>query len=301
MTKPVSQRVKSKISTLSDGVAFASNSFKFVNANKNSIEKELSKLNSDGVIKRLRKGIYYKPNQTSLGEEEPTPISIAKAIAKLNEAHLIPDGAMALNLLDLSNERPMKYVYLNDKLHKRERIGDIEIVFKRVNPKKLIGSNKKAGLVLSAINYLGKSAFKEENLISRFAKKLEYKDIKDLDKASKGYPSWVQEKVREIISIVNITFDPKLYSYNLFWQTNERSEQKVYSIISNYLSSMNEDDIRILCKEFGKVIVESVLEDKYKKMYEKGYISTNGMDIPLNGKFNRNEMYKQLLGVINDC
>ena len=301
MIKPVSQKVKSKISTLSDGVAFASNSFTFVNANKNSIEKELSKLNSEGVIRRLRKGIYYKPRKSSINETELSVTSIAQAIAKFNKAHLLPEGTMALNLLGLSDKKPSKHVYLNDKLHKSERIGNIEIVFKRVNSKKLMASNKKAGLVLSAIEYLGKNAFKKESLVSDFAKKLEYKDIKDLDRASKGYSCWVQQIVRDIIAVINITFDPKVYSYNLFWQTSEKSEQKVYSIISNYLSSMNTDDIKILCKQFGKNIVESVLEDKYKKMYEIGYISTNGMDIPLNGKYNKNEMYRRLLGVINDC
>ena len=40
-----------------------------------------------------------------------------------------------------------------------------------------------------------------------------------------------------------IIFNPKDYSHNLFWQTNETSQQKVYSIISNYLSSMNKSDI----------------------------------------------------------
>lgn len=35
-------------------------------------------------------------------------------------------------------------------------------------------------------------------------------------------------------------------------------------------------------------------------MYLQGYISANGMDIPLSGKYDQNEMYKQLLGVIND-
>jgi hypothetical protein len=49
MTKSITQRVKSKISSLSDGVAFASNSFHFVNANKNSIEKELSNLTAPVV------------------------------------------------------------------------------------------------------------------------------------------------------------------------------------------------------------------------------------------------------------
>lgn len=98
-----------------------------------------------------------------------------------------------------------------------------------------------------------------------------------------------------------IVFDPKEYSHNLFWQTNKESEQKVYSIISNYLSTMNKDDIKTLCKKFGKNMVKSVLVNKYKKMYAKGFISTNGMDIPLSGTYNQNEMYKQLLGIINDC
>ena len=66
MTKSITQRVKSKISSLSDGVAFASNSFHFVNANKNSIEKELSNLTAQGIIRRFRRGIYYKPQKSSL-------------------------------------------------------------------------------------------------------------------------------------------------------------------------------------------------------------------------------------------
>ena len=98
-----------------------------------------------------------------------------------------------------------------------------------------------------------------------------------------------------------IVFDPRVYSHNLFWQTNNQSKQKVYAIISNYLSSMNGDDIKILCNQFGKNMVKSVLVDKYKNMYAKGYISTNGIDIPLEGTYNKNEMYRQLLGIINDC
>lgn len=112
------------------------------------------------------------------------------------------------------------------------------------------------------------------------------------------------EEAKEKINGVDINdviiFDSKNYSYNLFWQTNEKSEQKVYSIISNYLSSMNENDIKTLCNQFGKNMVKSVLKDKYKKMYSKGFMSTSGMDIPLSGTFEQNDMYKQLLGVIND-
>ena len=37
-----------------------------------------------------------------------------------------------------------------------------------------------------------------------------------------------------------VIFDPKKYTTNCFWQTNEKSNQTVYAIISNYLSLMNE-------------------------------------------------------------
>ena len=201
MTKSITTRVQSKISSLSNGVVFASNSFRFADANQNSVEKELSRLNADGVIKRFRKGIYYKPQKSSLfGDVLPSPSAIAQAIAKLNHAHIVPDGSMALNMLGLSDQVPMKYIYLNDKLHKSEFVGNTEIVFKRINAKKLTTSNKRVGLVLSAIDYLGKDAFDDKNLVQDFALKLDVTDVNDLGKASKNYPLWVQNRVSEIIN-----------------------------------------------------------------------------------------------------
>ena len=201
MTQPITTRVQSKISSLSNGAVFASNSFKFLDANKNSVEKELSKLNADGVIKRFRKGIYYKPQKSSLfGDVLPNPSAIAQAIAKLNGANIVPDGSMALNMLGLSDQVPMKYIYLNDKLHKSEFVGNTEIVFKRITAKKLTSTNKKVGLVLSAIEYLGKDTFRDKHLVKDFASKLKVNDIKDLSKSSQNYPIWVQNRVDEIIN-----------------------------------------------------------------------------------------------------
>jgi len=204
VTKPITSRVQSKIASLSNGVVFASNSFRFVDANQNSVEKELSRLNANGVIKRFRKGIYYKPQKSVFfGEVLPSPAEIAKAIAKLNHARIVPDGSMALNMLGLSDHVPMKYVYLNDKLHKSEFVGNTEIVFKRINAKKLTVSNKRAGLILSAMEYLGREPFEDKHLVSEFACKLGKTDIKDLVTASKNYPVWVQNKVSEIVNEIH--------------------------------------------------------------------------------------------------
>lgn len=204
MTQPITRRVQSKISSLANGVVFASNSFRFMDANQNSVEKELSKLNTAGVIKRFRKGIYYKPQKSALfGDVLPNPSAVAQAIAKLNDAHIVPDGSMALNMLGLSDQVPMKYVYLNDKLHKSEFVGNTEIVFKRISSKKLTTSNKKVALVLSAVEYLAKESFDDKQLIKEFAGKLNISDSKDLSIASKHYPLWVKTRVSEIINEIH--------------------------------------------------------------------------------------------------
>ena len=111
-------------------------------------------------------------------------------------------------------------------------------------------------------------------------------------------------EVKNKIDVVDLSdeveFNPQEFSTNLFWQTSNVSHQKVYAIISNYLSTLNSDDIKKLCETFGKNMVKSVLNDKYKSIYKQGFISTNGMDIQLNGKYNQNPIYKQLSGIIND-
>lgn len=113
------------------------------------------------------------------------------------------------------------------------------------------------------------------------------------------------QEAKEKINAVDVNdiveFNPDEYTYNLFWQTNKTSMQKVYSIITSYISSMSSADINTLCKQYGKIMVKSVLNDKYKKMYARGYISTSGMDIPLSGNYKHNDAYKQILGLIHDC
>jgi hypothetical protein len=61
---------------------------------------------------------------------------------------------------------------------------------------------------------------------------------------------------------------------------------------------MNKDNIKKLCNQFGKNMVKSVLIDK---MYQEGYIATSGIDIPLQGSYTQNKIYKELLSLINDC
>ena len=182
------------------GTVFPVNRFFTASIQHNTIEKELSRLVENGVLQRFRRGIYYKPAKSSFfGIVLPNPADIAQAIADLSHAKIIPDGPMALYMLGLTTQVPLKLVYLNDKLHKTEMVGNTPIVFKRVSSSnKLSAAGKKAGLVLSALAYLGKTEAQSKQLQKELLKKLTNQDKQDLLKAVQAYPKWMQEIVSEM-------------------------------------------------------------------------------------------------------
>ena len=94
--------------------------------------------------------------------------------------------------------------------------------------------------------------------------------------------------------------DPKDFTFNCFWQTPFPGKQTVTSIIRNYLATMNKQDIHTLCRKFGKDRVLKELNDKYKELFEVGFIDIKGMKIPLNGDYKDYGTYKEILEILKE-
>ena len=82
------------------------------NGNDEFISHNLSELVAEGKVMRLANGIYYKPVRTRFGELKPSVDTIVRAIARRDKAQILPTGAAAENMLGLSTQIPMNYVYL---------------------------------------------------------------------------------------------------------------------------------------------------------------------------------------------
>ena len=201
MMTAVASKIKNTINHMKPGSVFPINSLAIEPVYKNAAEKELSRLVEKGELQRFRRGVYYKPaKSTFFGNVLPNPTEVANAIARLSNAKMVPYGPMALHMLGLTTQVPMKQVYLNDKLHKTEMVGNTPIIFKRVSSKKLLGAGKKAGLVLSALEYLGKEEAEDEKLQREIAKKLNSKEKLELEQAVQAYPKWLREIVERIVT-----------------------------------------------------------------------------------------------------
>lgn len=163
-----------------------------------TVERVLSRLVMSGEIKRIRRGIYYIPENSRWGEVPPSQSNIIKALSRSMNTDFIPDGANALYQLGLTQQVPMKQVYLTDKQISTISIGKTDIEFKKVSSKKLSGAKSGVSVYLSALEYLGKEEALQESVKSRVASTIDESMIGELEEASESRAVWVREVVKDI-------------------------------------------------------------------------------------------------------
>ena len=119
--------------------------------------------------------------------------------------------------------------------------------------------------------------------------------LKYTHKSKRNAPYEVYDDEEEVM------FDPSEFSFNAFWQSSQPSTQKVSSVIRNYLMAMEQKDICLLCRKFGKNRVKAELIAVYKAFYKQGFIDVKGYRVPLEGRYDRNPLFKEILKMIHDC
>lgn len=190
-------KVKEVISRHNSGWVFTHVDFNDL-GNMATIERVLSRLVVSGKIKRIRRGIYYIPENSRWGEVPPAQSNIIKALSRAMNTDFIPDGANALYQLGLTQQVPMKQVYLTDKQISTISIGKTQIEFKKVSSKKLSGAKSGVSVYLSALEYLGKEEALQESMKLKVANTIDKSMVDKLEEASKSRAVWIREVVKDI-------------------------------------------------------------------------------------------------------
>ena len=157
-----------------------------------AIRIALHRLVANDKIKRVAQGIYVRPKHSDLiGEVLPTTDEIARAIAKRDRARIIPTGGFALNVLGLSTQVPMNFVYLTDGAPREIQLKVGNIKFKKTTPRNLAAKGKISGLVVQALKEIGKDKVEEWEM-KRIIKLLKEEKKEDLEHDIKLAPEWIR-------------------------------------------------------------------------------------------------------------
>jgi hypothetical protein len=127
----------------------------------------------------------------------PSADAVAQALAGRDATRLQPTGGYAANLLGLSDQVPMKVVFLTDGPTRSLPLGKQTITLKRTTPKNMATAGKASGLVIQALRHLGQRHV-DDNLIAQLRQRLSDADKKQLLKDLAYAPSWVADVMRQI-------------------------------------------------------------------------------------------------------
>lgn len=191
------KQIETKISKSTPGEIFFSTDFSTYGTPEN-IRQVLSRLEKEGVLERIAQGIYLKPKRDPLlGILYPSIEEIAKKIAKRDKARIAPTGVMALYLLGLTTQIPLKIAYLTDGSQRQIKIGNHNILFKQTVPRNFAIKEERLHLIVQAFREKGQREITKDFLkkIENHVKKL---DAKLLDTQLKYAPVWIQKEILKL-------------------------------------------------------------------------------------------------------
>ena len=192
------QLVRDRINASEIGTVFVAMDFVDI-SDKTNINAYLARLVDEGLVRRILRGVYDKPEFNEfLGEfVAPAPDKVANALARNFGWTIVPCGDTALNLLGLSTQVPATWVYVSDGTYKEYTYDNTTIQFKRTTNKEVSKLSYKTALVIQALKALGKDKI-DDTVISRLRKLLTDEEKKNMLDEPKAATSWIYEYIKLI-------------------------------------------------------------------------------------------------------
>ena len=166
MSRPDNLNIlRERIRAAEIGSVFVASDFADVTENV-KVGVSLSRLEEEGIIMRVMRGVYYKPGYSKLLDEyiAPAPDAVADAIARNYGWSIVPCGDTALNLLGLSTQVPAVWSYVSDGPYKEYSYDGTTIKFKHTANREISKISPKTALVIQAIKTLGKGNIRNDTV-----------------------------------------------------------------------------------------------------------------------------------------
>ena len=163
------------------------------------ISRVLSECVNDGLLLRIANGIYCKPIETRFGPLFPSVEELVKAIARRDNAQILPTGETAQNQLGLSTQVPMNSVYLTSGSARKLVLRGRTVTLKRSVPRNFACKNDFMAALIQALKSIGKANLTEEHMSTIVGLLKEHLDDATYADDLKMAPIWVRKMLSEII------------------------------------------------------------------------------------------------------
>ncbi len=174
----------------------------------------LAQLVEIGVLLRVSFGIYIKPEQSTYGPVIPSLYEIAEAVAKRDDAKLLPHGLTAENYLGFSTQVPTNVVYLTSGTPRKLDIGDRSIIFKHRAPRTFAYKGKIMPMLVLALQSIGKNNIDEDKRDVIYRVLTENPETDTWQSDISHAPAWIRKIIIDTKKRIHDNERLDLHNYN---------------------------------------------------------------------------------------
>lgn len=151
-----------------------------------------------GTIRQLGRGLYdYPIHDMRLGDIAPSADKITLALKDRDDFRLQASGAHAANVLGLSDQVPVRAVFLTDGRSRKVQLGRRQIVLKNTTTRQMATAGRISGTVIQALRWLGKRNV-NDSTVAALRRRLSDRDKQKLLNDLRYAPAWIAEVMRKV-------------------------------------------------------------------------------------------------------
>ena len=158
-----------------------------------AVDQAFSRLAKTGKLLRVARGAYVAPVSSRFGSRAPAPEKVLRSLARRSGEVVVPHGASAANALGLTQQVPIREVYLTSGRSRKLNLGKGEVLVKHAPPWMLTHGTRPAGSAIRAIAWIGPS-HADESLAS-LHRTLPGNEWEALTSARAILPSWMARAI----------------------------------------------------------------------------------------------------------
>lgn len=163
-----------------------------------AVDQALSRLARKGRLMRICQGVYMRLVETRFGIRAPSVGKVIEALSTLWGETIVPCGGSAANRLGLTNQNPVRMVYLTSGPSRRLHFGGHPVELRHAPRWQLVAPHRKAGNIIRALAWLGPREV--EDGLEAVMPELSPDELDELAAARAVMPNWMAEPVSARLS-----------------------------------------------------------------------------------------------------
>jgi len=160
-----------------------------------AIDQALSRLTKEGKLLRVARGAYVTTVSSRFGTRPPAPEKVVEALAAQSGEIVVPHGATAANALGLTEQVPIREVYLTSGRTRKLKLGRSEILIRHVPRWMLALGASPAGAAVRALAWMGPTHAGRS--LAALRRTLPPSEWRTLASARAILPSWMARAIGE--------------------------------------------------------------------------------------------------------